>query len=75
MKILYGDGVHDDTEAMRAWFRGEAVRWADGRLATNEPFHVDNPLQTKRLFRLAAQSATEAQGRKHPCSSSRRQTR
>ncbi len=25
---LWGDGVHDDTAALNAWFRGEGVIWA-----------------------------------------------
>ena len=26
---LWGDGAHDDTAALNAWFRGENVVWAD----------------------------------------------
>jgi hypothetical protein len=26
--VLWGDGQHDDTEALNAWFRGENVVWA-----------------------------------------------
>ncbi|HJU18041.1 MAG TPA: hypothetical protein VJ770_16430 [Stellaceae bacterium] len=26
---LWGDGRHDDTAALNAWFRGESVVWAD----------------------------------------------
>jgi hypothetical protein len=26
--VLWGDGEHDDTEALNAWFRGENVVWA-----------------------------------------------
>lgn len=26
--LLWGDGVHDDTAALNAWFRGDSVRWA-----------------------------------------------
>jgi hypothetical protein len=26
--VLWGDGEHDDTTALNAWFRGEAVIWA-----------------------------------------------
>lgn len=25
--ILYGDGIHDDTEALQAWCNGEQVEW------------------------------------------------
>lgn len=53
MKILYGDGVHDDTEAVRAWYANEPVYWPDGRLASTEPLHADNPLtQRGRVFSL-----------------------
>jgi hypothetical protein len=27
--VLWGDGVHDDTAALNAWFRGDKVIWAD----------------------------------------------
>jgi hypothetical protein len=27
--VLWGDGAHDDTEALNAWFRGETVVWGD----------------------------------------------
>ncbi len=30
--ILYGDGVHDDTEALQALFDGQKVRTADGSI-------------------------------------------
>ena len=26
--LLWGDGEHDDTAALNAWFRGETVLWA-----------------------------------------------
>ena len=26
--VLWGDGAHDDTAALNAWFRGETVLWA-----------------------------------------------
>src|SRR3974377_1005468 len=26
--VLWGDGEHDDTAALNAWFRGETVLWA-----------------------------------------------
>jgi hypothetical protein len=32
-RLLWGDGEHDDTAALNAWFRGETVMWAQ----TNEP--------------------------------------
>jgi len=28
LPVLWGDGEHDDTAALNAWFRGEAVLWA-----------------------------------------------
>ena len=31
--VLWGDGEHDDTVALNAWFRGETVKWAE----THEP--------------------------------------
>src|SRR6516164_835358 len=27
--LLWGDGAHDDTAALNAWFRGERVLWAE----------------------------------------------
>lgn len=27
--VLWGDGKHDDTQALNAWFRGDAVVWGD----------------------------------------------
>ncbi len=30
LPVLYGDGVHDDTEVLQAWGRGESVQWDDG---------------------------------------------
>jgi hypothetical protein len=30
--ILYGDGLHDDTEALQAWINMERVYWTDGKL-------------------------------------------
>ena len=32
-QVLWGDGHHDDTAALNAWFRGETVIWAQ----THEP--------------------------------------
>jgi hypothetical protein len=32
-RVLWGDGEHDDTAALNAWFRGETVIWAK----THEP--------------------------------------
>jgi len=29
--VLWGDGMHDDTAALNAWFQGETVAWAETR--------------------------------------------
>ena len=42
---LWGDGVHDDTLALNAWLRGEAVVWAD----TDKEV---GPVISGRTFRL-----------------------
>ena len=34
--ILYGDGVHDDTEALQVLIDGKDVMWRDGRLCDNK---------------------------------------
>lgn len=34
--VLYGDGKHDDTEALQAWFDHRTVYYADGSLVENE---------------------------------------
>ena len=30
LPVLYGDGVHDDTEAFEAWLNGGNAIWSDG---------------------------------------------
>lgn len=35
--VLYGDGIQDDTEALQAWGRGEAVYRPDG---SEVPYHL-----------------------------------
>ena len=35
--LLWGDGEHDDTAALNAWFRGETVIWAQ----THEPIGAE----------------------------------
>lgn len=44
--VLWGDGEHDDTAALNAWFRGEEVGWA----ASGEP--VGDAI-ADRVFRLS----------------------
>ena len=34
--LLWGDGEHDDTAALNAWFQGETVIWAQTRDAVGE---------------------------------------
>lgn len=55
--VIYGDGEHDDTEALEAWYRGESVYWPDGRLASSVPHHPDSPLRVGagRTFSLRKQ--------------------
>jgi hypothetical protein len=45
--LLWGDGEHDDTAALNAWFRGETVIWAQ----THEKV---GPEITDRTFRLSS---------------------
>src|SRR5215813_4361032 len=45
--VLWGDGEHDDTAALNAWFRGETVVWAQ----THEPVGAEI---TDRIFRLSS---------------------
>ena len=45
--LLWGDGEHDDTAALNAWFRGETVVWAQ----THEKV---GPEITDRTFRLSS---------------------
>jgi hypothetical protein len=45
--VLWGDGEHDDTAALNAWFRGDAVIWGQsGRTV--------GPQIAGRVFRLSA---------------------
>jgi hypothetical protein len=45
--VLWGDGRHDDTAALNAWFRGDPVIWGEnGRNV--------GPQITGRVFRLSA---------------------
>jgi hypothetical protein len=43
--VLWGDGEHDDTAALNAWFRGETVIWAQ----THEPVGAEIADHTFRL--------------------------
>jgi hypothetical protein len=45
--LLWGDGEHDDTAALNAWFRGETVNWAQ----THEPIGAEI---TDRTFLLSS---------------------
>jgi hypothetical protein len=45
--LLWGDGEHDDTAALNAWFRGETVIWAQ----THEPVGAEI---TDRTFLLSS---------------------
>jgi hypothetical protein len=48
---LWGDGVHDDTDALNAWFRGDKVAWAQtGRPVGPE---IGGPESGGRVFRLS----------------------
>lgn len=41
--VLYGDGEHDDTDALQAWIEGGDVRWSNGG-------SVGNWIQGKRFI-------------------------
>lgn len=45
--LLWGDGEHDDTAALNAWFRGETVIWAKTRQAVGTEI-------ADRSFRLSS---------------------
>ena len=34
MKVIYGDGKHDDTEAIQAYLNGEEVVWPTNKNST-----------------------------------------
>ena len=46
-RVLWADGEHDDTAGLNAWFRGEAVMWAQ----THEPVGAEI---TDRTFLLSS---------------------
>jgi hypothetical protein len=45
--VLWGDGQHDDTAALNAWFRGESVVWAQTHVMAGSEI-------TDRSFLLSA---------------------
>ncbi len=45
--VLWGDGSHDDTAALNAWFRGDAVVWGESGRSVG-------PQIADRVFRLSA---------------------
>lgn len=50
--VLYGDGVHDDTAALQAWFDGRPVMWRgevrQGGVIMNGSFRVTGPVDASR---------------------------
>ncbi|MBO0736694.1 MAG: hypothetical protein J2P48_09010 [Alphaproteobacteria bacterium] len=47
--VLWGDGEHDDTAALNAWFRGEVVVWAEtgvavGTAIADHTFRLSSPV-------------------------------
>jgi hypothetical protein len=57
-RVLWGDGEHDDTAALNAWFRGETVTWAD----THEP--VDAEIADRTFLLNSAVYISSGTGRK-----------
>jgi hypothetical protein len=60
---LYGDGTHDDTKALQAWFDNEPVMWLDGtpvnpRNLSGYLFRLSAPIDASRW--LAWQRAGRA---------------
>ena len=47
MKIAYGDGVTDDTEAIQALIDGERVCRPDGREITSGTYLITKPIEVK----------------------------
>ena len=61
--VLYGDGVHDDTVALQAWFDGKPVFWANsgervGTHLTGEKFRVEWALDARDWSRRGGGSFT-----------------
>jgi len=47
--VLWGDGKHDDTAALNAWFRGDAVIWGEtgrnvGPQIADHAFRLSSPI-------------------------------
>jgi hypothetical protein len=55
--LLWGDGEHDDTAALNAWFRGETVIWAQ----THEP--VGEKIADRTFLLRSAVYITSGTGR------------
>jgi hypothetical protein len=56
--VLWGDGEHDDTAALNAWFRGETVIWAQ----THEP--VGAEIADRTFLLSSAVYVSSGSGRK-----------
>jgi hypothetical protein len=48
--VLWGDGVHDDTAALNAWFRGETVLWAQTHEAVGSAIADHNFLLSSTVY-------------------------
>ena len=57
-RLLWGDGEHDDTAALNAWFRGETVIWAQ----THEP--VGSEIADRTLLLSSVIYISSGTGRK-----------
>jgi hypothetical protein len=48
--VLWGDGEHDDTAALNAWFRGETVLWAQTHEAVDSEIADRNFLLSSTVY-------------------------
>jgi hypothetical protein len=48
--VLWGDGEHDDTAALNAWFRGETVLWAQTHEAVGSKIADHNFLLSSTVY-------------------------
>jgi hypothetical protein len=48
--VLWGDGEHDDTAALNAWFRGETVLWAQTHEAVGSEITDHNFLLSSTVY-------------------------